>query len=141
MNILTENFHRYMPTTLQMILQWDSRIQIVWRCDIYINRITDGVTIGIILSVNPSIIFNLWPGAWLSPPSHFYFFFVHFFYVTNNHPLSNLNTIQPPTTNLATTTLDLSVFVFWFKFYRGFSTLSKQIYLLLFFNLNTILKC
>jgi hypothetical protein len=34
----------------------------------------------------------------------------------------------------------LSAFVFWFKFYWGFSTLSKQIYLF-FLNLNTILKC
>jgi len=25
-----ENFRRYIPTTLQRVLQWDSRIQIVW---------------------------------------------------------------------------------------------------------------
>jgi hypothetical protein len=35
----------------------------------------------------------------------------------------------------------LSAFVFWFKFYWGFSTLSKQIYLFKKKNLNTILKC
>jgi hypothetical protein len=44
----------------------------------------------------------------------------------------NLNTIQPLTTNMATTTLSLSASMFWFKFYWGFSTLSKQIYPFLF---------
>jgi len=136
MNIPTKKFHRYIPMTLRTILKWDLKMQIIrWR-DIY----TDGISIRIISSVNPSVIFNLWPGA--QPPlslSHFYFFLVKFFSTTKQPPLLNLNTTKPSITFSATTTLDLSAFVFWFKFYWGFSTLSKQIYFFLK-NLNTILK-
>jgi hypothetical protein len=64
-------------------LQWDSKRQIVrWR-DIFTNRMIDGFTNSIILSVIPSMIFNLWPGDWPSYPHlpllHFSFFLTHFF--------------------------------------------------------------
>jgi len=83
--------------------------------------------------VMPSVIF-LWPcDRPSSPPSPFLLLPYVFFSATNNHPFPpNLNTIQPPTTNPATTTLSLLASVFWFKFYWGFSTLSKQIYLFFF---------
>jgi len=43
--------------------------KIIWWCDIYTDRITNVVTIKIILLVNPSRIFNLWPNARPSSPS------------------------------------------------------------------------
>jgi len=109
---------------------------IVRWCDICTNRMIDGVTVRIILSVTLSVIFNLWPDdRSSSPPPSFLLFSYAFFFTTNSHPLpSHFNRIQPPTT-----TLGLSASVFWFKIYWGFSTLSKQIYL--FFYLNTILQC
>jgi hypothetical protein len=67
MNIPTENYHRYILTTLRTILQWDEK-KIIWWSDIYTDRITDVVIIEIILSVNPSRIFNLWPNAQPSSP-------------------------------------------------------------------------
>jgi len=56
------------------VITEDSRRKIIRWHDIS----TDKVTIGIILLVNLSVIFNLWPDAWLSSP-HFYFFLIHFF--------------------------------------------------------------
>jgi hypothetical protein len=112
-----------------------------WR-NIFTNRMIDGVTEGIILLIMLLVIFNLWPNNWpFSPFPHFSLFFMHFFSITNSHPLPpNLNIIQPSITNLATTTLSWSTFVFWFIFDWGFSILSKQIYPF-FIYLNSILKC
>jgi hypothetical protein len=101
-------------------------------CDIFTDRMTDKVTDKIIQLVMLSVIFNLWPGRPTPLLPHFLFFMQQ----TN---IPNLRTTQPLTTNSATTTLSLSASVLWFKFYWGFSTLSKQIYLL--FYLNSILKC
>jgi hypothetical protein len=71
-NIPIEKFHRFIPMTLQTVLQWDSKRQIVRWCDIYIDKIANKVTIKIIISVNPLIIFNLWPDTRpLSPPPSF----------------------------------------------------------------------
>jgi len=64
-------------------------------------------------------------------PSYIFPFSLCIFFC-NKQPPSNLDTIQPLITNLVTTTLTLSASVFWFKFYWGFSTLSKQVYLFLF---------
>ena len=67
---------------------------------------------------------------------YFFFFYALFFYNKQSPPPSNLNTIQPPTTNSATTTLSLSAFVSWFKFYWRFFNLSKKIYHFFLFELN-----
>jgi len=77
-----------------------------------------------------SVTFNLWLDDRPScPHTSFLLLAYAFFSSTNNHALlSILNTIQPPTTNSATTTLSLSIFMFWFKSYWGFFTLIKQIY-------------
>jgi hypothetical protein len=109
-----------------------SKRQIVWWHGIFIDRMTDGVIDGIILLIILSVIFKLWHENRLSsPPPPFLILLYVFFFATTNHlslSLPNLNIIQPLTTNLATTILNLSASVFWFKFYWGFSTLSKQIY-------------
>jgi len=114
-----------------------SKRQIVWWHDIFIDKMTDGVTDRIILSVISSVIFKLWHENWLPPPPPPFLILLYvFFFSTTNHlslSLSNLNTIQPPTTNLATTILSLSASMFWFKFYWGFSILSKQIYPFFFY--------
>ena len=134
MNISKENLHCYITTILRMVLQWDSRRWIVlWR-GIPIDRITNGVTIRICLSVNLSIIliYDMTFDPSLPFP-RFYIFLVYFFLqkIATSSPF-NLNTTQPPTTFLVTTIFGLSASVFWFKFYWGFSILSMQIYIFLF---------
>jgi len=114
---------------------------------LFTNRITNRMLDKIIMLVNQSVIFNLRPGDRPSFPfPHFSFFLIHLFLQQTVIPFPapplpsplNLNKIQPPITNPTTTTLGLSVSVFWFKVYWGISTLSKQIYP--FFYLNTIFK-
>jgi len=84
----------------------------------------------IIPSVNPSIIFNIWPDVWpfSSPPSFLLLPCKSFLCNKTATPPLNLNITQSPTTIPATTILHLSTFVFWLKFYWRFSTLKKQIY-------------
>jgi len=84
----------------------------------------------IIPSVNPSIIFNIWPDVWpfFSPPSFLLLPCKSFLCNKTATPPLNLNITQSPTTFPATTILHLSTFVFWLKFYWRFSTLKKQIY-------------
>ena len=104
--------------------------QIVRWHDTFTNRVTDWIITLLMLSV----IFNLWPRDWPSAPlPPFMLLPYEFFSATNNHPSTpKINTIQPPTTNLVTTTLNLLASLFWFKFFWGFSTLSKQIYLFIY---------
>jgi hypothetical protein len=90
-----------------------------------INKVIDGI----IQSVISSVIFNLWLGDQpSSPPPSILFLPYVFFLQQTATPQPNLNTIQPPITNLTTTTLSSYAIMFWFKFYWGFFTLSKQIY-------------
>jgi hypothetical protein len=50
---------------LPMELHWDSNRQTVqWRVT-YTDRIADWAIVRIIMLVNPSVIFNIWLGAWL----------------------------------------------------------------------------
>jgi hypothetical protein len=75
----------------------------------------DGVTNGIILLVISSMIFNLCPDDQTSPPPPPFLLLSYAFFlaINNTQPVPpNLNTIQPPTINLATTTLSLSTFMF-----------------------------
>jgi hypothetical protein len=104
----------------------------------FTDRMIDGMLDRIISVVNPSVIFNLWPGDRLSSPLlPFLLLFYAFFSATNNrHPPLNLNIIQPPITYLVTITLGLLVFIFWFKFYWGFFALSKQIHPVFLFENN-----
>jgi hypothetical protein len=65
------------------------------------------------------------------------FLFLPCVFFCNKQQPPNHNTIQPPTTISVITILSLLIFMFWFKFCWGFSTLSKQIFLLFFlFELN-----
>ena len=66
--------------------------------------------------------------------------FLFIFSATKSHPPQSQ--YDSTSHNFSSTTiLCLSASEFRFKFYWGFSTLSEQIYLFFFFNLNTILKC
>jgi hypothetical protein len=131
-NILIENFYHYILMSLWTVLQRNSKRQIVqWR-DIFI----DGVTIEIIMSVYLLVIFNLSLGARPSSSSISTSSLTIFFLQQTVTLQLNLNTIQPFITFSAATTITLSAFIFWFKFYWIFSTLNKQVYPI--FNLKII---
>jgi hypothetical protein len=113
-----EKFPRYISWELWRVLQWDSKREIILWCDIFTDRITNGVIDGIILSIISLMIFNLWPDNRLSSPLPPFILLPYvFFSATKSHPSPNLNTTQTLTTISYITTLSLSVFMLWFKFY------------------------
>ena len=136
-NILTEIIPRYIPMELRTILQWDSKRQIIRWHDTFYGQMTDGM---------PDEIFRRWIHQFyliynlaIDPPLpliHLSFFLIHFVLQQTTTPSQSQTQFNLQQQNMTTTILDLSAFGFWFKFYWGFSTLSKEFYT--FFYLNII---